>query len=59
MSEKEFQNGVIPVGEYARISEIVSKAESDLETAKAEFSTAFMIMEEICGMKFNLKQPVK
>jgi outer membrane protein TolC len=59
MAEKEFQNGVIPVGEYARISEIVSKAESDLETAKAEFSTAYMVMEEISGMKFNLNHTVK
>jgi len=54
MAEKEFQNGVINVSEYARVSEINSNAELAFETAKIEFMTAFMILEEIAKTKFNL-----
>jgi outer membrane protein TolC len=59
MAEKEFQNGVIPIPEYTRISEIVSKAELDFETAKVEYSNAYMILEELAGIKFNLNITVK
>ncbi|MEI6899304.1 MAG: TolC family protein [Bacteroidota bacterium] len=53
MVEKEFQNGVVPVVEYSRISEIVSRAESDFENARSDFITAYMILEETIGFKFN------
>ena len=54
MAEKEFQNGVIPVGEYSRISEIVNRADDDFETARINFITSYLILEEIVGVKFNL-----
>jgi len=54
MVEKEFLNGIISVSEYARISESVSRTDTDIETAKMDFRTAYMILEEIVGMKFNL-----
>lgn len=54
MVEKEFLNGIIPLTEYARISGIVSGAEAEFENARTNFLTAFMILEEIVGMKFNL-----
>ena len=53
MVEKEFLNGIIAVSEYARISESVSRTETDIETAKIDFRTAYMILEEIVGVKFN------
>jgi len=52
MVEKEFRNGIIPVSEYARISDIVYRAESDYELAKTEFITAKLLLEEIVGFKF-------
>lgn len=55
MAEKEFQNGVIPVGEYSRISEIANRAADDFETARINFITSYLILEEIVGIKFNLK----
>ena len=55
MVEKEFLNGVVSVTEYSRISEIVSRAETDFESAKMEFRNAYMILEEIVGIKFNLR----
>lgn len=54
MAEKDFQNNVITVSELARVSEIYSSSETDYETAKIEFMTAFMILEEITKTKFNL-----
>ena len=54
MAEKEFVNGVITVAGYSSVSEIVSKAEEEFENAKMEFRTAYMILEEIVGIRFNL-----
>jgi len=59
MAEKEFKNGIIPVAEFARISEIESKAELDFETAKMNFTNAYMILEELAGIKFNLNISAK
>ena len=54
MVEKNFINGSITLTEYSSLSEIASRAEADFETSKMEFRTAYMILEEIVGMKFNL-----
>lgn len=54
MMEKEFQNGVISLGEYTRLSEIASRAEADLETSRSEFITAYMILEELIGYKLGI-----
>ena len=54
MVEKNFINGTITLTEYSSLSEISSRAEADFETSKMEFRTAYMILEEIVGMKFNL-----
>ena len=53
MIEKEFRNGLIPVSEYVRISDIVSRVESDYEKAKSEFITEKMILEDIVGFSFK------
>jgi outer membrane protein TolC len=58
MVEKEFINGTITLTEYSNLSEIASRAESDFESAKMEFRTAYMILEEIVGMKFNLSNKI-
>jgi outer membrane protein TolC len=54
MAENEFKNGVIPIGEYSRISEIESRADGDYESARIDFITSYLILEEIVGVKFNL-----
>jgi len=54
MVEKEFLNGIITVTEYARITGIFSTSEADFESSKMDFRTAYMILEEIVGIKFNL-----
>jgi outer membrane protein TolC len=53
MAIKQFQNGVVSVTEYTRISDIVADVESEFETAKADFITSYMILEEMAGFKFN------
>ena len=54
MAEKEFQNGVIPLGTYSSMSETAGNTEINFEEAKADFKTAYMILEELVGFKFNL-----
>jgi outer membrane protein TolC len=54
MVEKEFTNGIVPVTEYARISEIFSRTQADFETSKMDFRTAYMVLEEMVGFKFNI-----
>lgn len=58
MVEKEFQNGVTPINEFSRISQIFYNTESEYETARMEFLTAYMILEELVGMKFNLNNQI-
>lgn len=59
MVEKQFLNGVVSVAEYSAITEIVSRSEADYESSKMDFRTAFMILEEIVGIKFNLTDKLK
>ena len=54
MVEKDFLNGVISITEYTRISGIFSMAEADLESAKMDFRTSYMILEEMVGIKFHV-----
>ena len=53
MTEKEFRNGIVAVTEYVRISDIVHRVETDYEIAKAEFNTAYMLMENLTGLRFG------
>jgi outer membrane protein TolC len=53
MVEKEFRNGLIPITEYVRISDIVSHAEADYESAKSDFITSKLLLEEIVGFIFT------
>ena len=55
MAEKEFQNGIIPIGTYSSISQTAGNTEINFEEAKVEFKTAYMILEEMVGFKFNIK----
>lgn len=56
MVEKEFQNGVVSIGEYSRISDLATRAESDFEISRVDYITGYMILEEIVGFKFNLNE---
>jgi outer membrane protein TolC len=52
MIENEFRNGLIPVVEYVRVSDIVSNVEADYEKAKSEFISSRMILEDLAGFSF-------
>jgi outer membrane protein TolC len=54
MGEKEFLNGQVTLFELARITEMQRKAVTDFETARIEFYNAYMILQEIVGIKFNV-----
>lgn len=56
MIEKEFRNGVIAIGEYARISDMTSRIESDYELAKSNFLLSKKILEDMAGFSFDINQ---
>jgi outer membrane protein TolC len=59
MAEKGFVNGAISVDDYSRVSEIGARTETDFEAAKMDFVTAYMILEVLTGIKFNLTNEIQ
>jgi outer membrane protein TolC len=54
MAEKSFMSGTITVDEYSRVSEIEARTESEFESIKVDFLSAYQTLEVMVGMKFNL-----
>ena len=54
MGEKDFLNGVISANQYASLLGGFSGTEAEIESAKMDFRTAYMILEEIVGIKLHL-----
>jgi outer membrane protein TolC len=53
MIERQFQNRMVDVAEFARVTEIASGAEAAFESARFDYKVAYMILEEIVGFKFE------
>jgi outer membrane protein TolC len=53
MADKEFSEGVIGIGESARITEFASKAKIEFETAKREFFNWYMQLETLLGVRLD------
>lgn len=53
MVEKEFRNGVIPIAEYVRLSDMTARIQADYEMALSEFVLNKKMLEEIVGFTFN------
>jgi len=53
MVEKEFRNGVVPIAEYVRISNMTSNLESDYELAKSDFLVSKKLLEDMAGFTFS------
>jgi len=56
MVEKEFSNGLIPIAEYVRLSDMTSRIKAEYEMAKSDFIVAKKLLEAIVGFLF--KNPV-
>jgi len=54
MAEKEFLNGQLSLYDLARLNEMNRKAVTDFEDSRNEFYNAYMILQEIVGIKFNV-----
>ncbi len=54
MAETQFLNGIIPLSEYTQLNASVSETEIDYEKARMDLLNAYMLLEEIVGIKFNL-----
>lgn len=53
MVEKEFKNGLIPISEYVRISDMTARITAEFEQAKSEFIISKKILENITGVTIN------
>lgn len=58
MAEQKFKNNQISVSEMTKMSSMYSKAMTEYETAKSEFNNAYLMLQEIVGVKFNLKSKI-
>ncbi|MEI7423019.1 MAG: TolC family protein [Prolixibacteraceae bacterium] len=54
MGESDFHSGKTNINEYARIADFAAIAEVNFESAKSEFITSYLILEEIAKTKFKL-----
>lgn len=53
-AEREFVDGIIAVDEYSRIYDMFIRTTEAVETRKTAFTTAYLLLEEITGVKLNL-----
>nr|WP_315224022.1 TolC family protein [uncultured Flavobacterium sp.] len=53
MVEKEFRNGLIPISEYVRISDMTSRIAAEFEQAKSEFMVSKKLLENLTGIEIN------
>jgi len=53
MVEKGFRNGLIPISEYVRISDMTSRIATDFEKAKSDFFVSKKLLENLTGVKIN------
>lgn len=55
MAEQKFKNNEIEISQLTKLSSMYAKALTEYESAKSDFDNAYMILQEIVGMKFKLK----
>ena len=53
MVEREFRNGVIPISEYVRISDMTSRIAAEFEQAKSEFLASKKQLENLTGIEIE------
>ncbi|UCE92828.1 MAG: TolC family protein [Flavobacteriaceae bacterium] len=53
MVEKEFRNGLIPIYEYVRVSDITSRVAAQYEKSKSEFLVSKKLLENLAGISIN------
>jgi outer membrane protein TolC len=53
MVEREFRNGVIPISEYVRISDMTSRITAEFEQAKSEFLASKKQLENLTGIEIE------
>jgi len=53
MVEKEFRNGLIPISEYVRISDMTFRIAAEFEQAKSEFMVSKKLLENLTGIEID------
>ncbi len=54
MVEKEFRNGLVPVAEYVRLSDMTMRIQTDYEMAMSNFLAAKQVLEDMAGFEFGV-----
>ncbi|MCD6355192.1 MAG: hypothetical protein J7L95_06555, partial [Prolixibacteraceae bacterium] len=49
-ANKDLENGLINISEYARLRDLLSRASLSLEDSKSEFITAVQLLKETVGI---------
>ncbi|MFO8054485.1 MAG: TolC family protein [Bacteroidales bacterium] len=55
MAEQQFKTNEIDISEMTRLNSMYSKARTEFAHAKGEFNIAYLMLQEITGIKFKLK----
>lgn len=55
-ADKDLENGLINISEYARLRDMLSRATLGLEDSKVEFITAIQLLQETVGININLRK---
>ena len=55
-AEKDYENGIIDIAEYARLNNLYTTALISKEDTKIEFITALQLLRETTGTKIHLKK---
>lgn len=54
MGEREFLNGKISISDWSRLIDINARGQYNFEEEISRFKIAYLLLEDIVGMKFNL-----
>lgn len=57
LAEKEFNHGAITLGEVSRVTEIYTKAQTEVEVTLNELTNYYMQLEQFCDRSFNTLNP--
>lgn len=53
MAEKQFTNGELNIYDFSRIKSTKNSYQIQYETAKTEFTLAYLLLQELTGINFN------
>jgi outer membrane protein TolC len=53
IAEKEYKDGLLPIHEFVRLTDITARIESEYLRSKSQFLRAKKLLENLTGLSFN------